>query len=321
MKDFETTSEEAFALIIEEFEGRLSPERKARLESWKNLNEENKLVYNEFSESRYNVDLLSEYQNIESSESWERLESKLAKSRKYQHTKHWLMVAAAMFTVVMGASLYYYQNTFTTISTTAMEQKSITMPDGSIISLNQNTVITYNNKTFLDSRELNLKSGEAFFSVVHDAKHPLVIHSGDVNIRDIGTSFNVKADRDKVNVSVKSGIVSFENKFTNNKIILNAGKSVTYNVGNKIFNEHQADANYLAWQDKKFHFSNSPLSVVVKQIESVYGVKVDFNTSLAGKQLTADFQEPEVKNVLEIVSTSLGLKLEQNSANYRLSEK
>jgi ferric-dicitrate binding protein FerR (iron transport regulator) len=52
-------------------------------------------------------------------------------------------------------------------------------------------------------------TGEAFFQVRHNADKPFIIHAGDAVIRDIGTSFNVKEERNgEVVVAVKEGIAS-----------------------------------------------------------------------------------------------------------------
>lgn len=75
--------------------------------------------------------------------------------------------------------------------TTKRERRQLLLPDGSTVWLNAGTTITYR-QTPDSMREVTL-SGEAYFSVRHDASHPFVVHTGRMDIRDIGTAFNVRA--------------------------------------------------------------------------------------------------------------------------------
>lgn len=77
--------------------------------------------------------------------------------------------------------------------TTMGERRQVQLPDGSTVWLNAGTTIQYIQRPGADSlREVSL-SGEAFFEVKHDAAHPFLVHTQDMDIRDLGTSFNVKA--------------------------------------------------------------------------------------------------------------------------------
>ncbi|HEY4288534.1 MAG TPA: FecR domain-containing protein [Puia sp.] len=77
--------------------------------------------------------------------------------------------------------------------TTKGERRRLQLPDGSAVWLNAGTTIQYTQRPGIDSlREVSL-SGEAYFEVKHDAAHPFIVHARQMEIRDLGTSFNVKA--------------------------------------------------------------------------------------------------------------------------------
>jgi ferric-dicitrate binding protein FerR (iron transport regulator) len=80
-----------------------------------------------------------------------------------------------------------------TISTKAGERRRITLPDGTKVWLNVASSLGYSADFVTDSvREIKL-TGEAYFEVKHDEKHPFIIQTGNMKIRDIGTTFNVKS--------------------------------------------------------------------------------------------------------------------------------
>jgi len=66
------------------------------------------------------------------------------------------------------------------------------LPDGSKVRLNSDSKLEYNSDFNRQTREVTL-TGEAFFDVVKDPAHPFVVHTSDIDIRVLGTAFNVKS--------------------------------------------------------------------------------------------------------------------------------
>ena len=123
---------------------------------------------------------------------------------------NWAWSVAAAIAVLLVASWWIFlrertPDTFA-ISTQTNESRSITLPDESKVVLNENSTLSYHYAG--DIRKVVL-SGEAFFDVAKDPRHPFVIQSEDVETKVLGTSFNIRAypDEGKVKVSVKTGRV------------------------------------------------------------------------------------------------------------------
>jgi transmembrane sensor len=66
------------------------------------------------------------------------------------------------------------------------------LPDGTKVWLNSDSKLEYNTEFNQNMREVSL-TGEAYFDVVKDAAHPFVVHTSDIDIRVLGTAFNVKS--------------------------------------------------------------------------------------------------------------------------------
>jgi transmembrane sensor len=81
--------------------------------------------------------------------------------------------------------------------------KTITLPDGSRIELNTNTVLRVTVST--DKRTVWLDKGEAYFQIKHDAAHPLVVFAAGHRITDLGTKFLIRQDEDHIEIALIEG--------------------------------------------------------------------------------------------------------------------
>lgn len=90
---------------------------------------------------------------------------------------------------------------------TAHNQRStITLPDGTLVSMNVDT--SFSTDFTVGRRSIRLSRGQAFFEVAKDSKRPFVVAAADRNIQALGTKFDVKLDRDRVEVVLLEGRVS-----------------------------------------------------------------------------------------------------------------
>lgn len=119
-----------------------------------------------------------------------------------QHHRKWSRnfpgVAAVILTLVCATIVLYYvsMNPATNkniVRTNNGSRTEVTLPDGTWVILNGGSMLSYpDNFKHAATREVTI-SGEAYFDVKHDSSHPFVIHTQYLDIKDIGTVFNVKA--------------------------------------------------------------------------------------------------------------------------------
>lgn len=89
--------------------------------------------------------------------------------------------------------------------TSVGERATTVFPDGSAMELNSNSDARV--KYSATSRIVELKRGEAYFNVAHDAARPFWVHGGDSWVRAVGTAFNVDVRAGDVRVTVNEGVV------------------------------------------------------------------------------------------------------------------
>ncbi|HEY3658786.1 MAG TPA: FecR domain-containing protein [Steroidobacteraceae bacterium] len=122
----------------------------------------------------------------------------------------WWAAAAAVLVAAIAVSAWYRTGSeFQTLATAVGQQRNVTLADGSIVTLNTNTIVETNLRH--RSREIYLRKGEAHFQVAHDRSRPFLVHAGDALVRAVGTQFEVRVRSDQhVDVVVNEGRVEVQ---------------------------------------------------------------------------------------------------------------
>ena len=163
-----------------------------------------------------------------------------------------LLRVAAVLVLAVGswfAINYFISANKTTLIETADATREVTLPDGTQITLNKNSQLSYTVDFGKDTRNVTL-TGEAFFEVVRDPKKPFIIKANEVTVQVLGTSFNVMAyDSEKqLQVVVATGTVKLSVASINQEIILQAGERGVFARAQKQLSQlTNADINFLAW--------------------------------------------------------------------------
>jgi transmembrane sensor len=157
-----------------------------------------------------------------------------------------------------------------TLTTPRGGQYQLILPDGTKVWLNSASSITYPT-AFSGKERLVTITGEAYFEVVHNAKRPFRVKSGDRIIEDIGTHFNVNAyaDETDLNVTLLEGAVEVQS------IKLKPGQQAQINpVGSvKVISNVDLEKT-IAWKNGQFEFENLELSAIMRQVSRWYDVDV-----------------------------------------------
>ncbi len=116
------------------------------------------------------------------------------------------MAAAAVLVAVIGGSVGWFAlSRDPIIETIAGEQKSQSLPDGSLVTVNVASELSYAIRD--DVRVVKMSDGEAAFAVKADPQKPFVVHAGDFEVRAVGTAFNVRRRDGLIEVAVSEGKV------------------------------------------------------------------------------------------------------------------
>jgi len=202
-----------------------------------------------------------------------------------------------------------------------MSRKKISLPDGSTVSLSEQTRIRIEPDYNKGGRKVILTAGEAYFEVSHQERLPFMVDMDGASITDIGTSFTVQKTKDSINVIVSTGKVAFIKKGTGETREISAGSSLCLYTTQQHFGEIRATglANDSA---DSLRFDNAPLSDVVAVLQKLSGKKILLSdTATAQKRLTVHLEGESFDNALKIICASLNLEYAEKSGVYTLKNR
>lgn len=216
-------------------------------------------------------------------------------------------IAAAL--VILFASWFMLKNETKTetitITAETLQDKPAVLPDGSKIFLNKGSHIEYNEIFSHTNRNINFE-GEGFFEVAADAKNPFTISTSNIDIKVVGTSFNLSAlpHRDNVILHLQTGkvlIYAFDKDGRQlEQMSLNPGEKGIFNKkSGKLSKSEFNNQNFLAWKTGIIEFKNTPLPEVLDVLENSYGLKFSTKRDIKSLLLTARFDNESAESIIQ----------------------
>lgn len=255
--------------------------------------------------------------------------------------RRWLLLFSGIAaTVALFFFFYYSDSSFivntegkkhiaqNTVTTRKGSKSNVQLPDGTMVWLNADSKLTYDESFRGDYRKVYLQ-GEAYFDVVRDEHKPFIIHTKTLDIRVLGTVFNVKAYDAETNTEtslIKGSVEITLHNSPEKKIILKPNEKLL--VNNEHFewsksgssNKRKSDADNMnimvgkihyekkdsmaleaLWVRNKLVFDAESLEEVMRKIERWYNVRVVLNVdeNMKSTQYSAIFDNENLQQVME----------------------
>lgn len=238
------------------------------------------------------------------------------------------VAATVLLLLTLGATTVYLRNAdiftkkITYITGNDEKNMKVSLPDGSLISLNRNSELTYRSSFGKRGRNVELK-GEAFFEISHDAAKPFIINAGDAKVKVIGTSFNVITRNSdySVEVFVKTGKVMLSDNSGTKSIALEPGYvgKINAEATEKILNK---DPNYLAWNTGKLVYNGQNLNIVFRDLKRVYNMDIIADDpAILDNLWTSPIDNQQPETIIRLISASFNLNYTKDGDVYHLSKK
>lgn len=187
------------------------------------------------------------------------------------------------------------------------------LADGSKVWLNAGSSLTYPVAFIGNERKVSI-SGEAYFEIAHNAIKPFIVNKDDIEIKVLGTHFNVNAFEDEgqdTRITLLEGSVKVNNGNKNG--LLKPGQQAQ--VAKEIKVTGDVDLNLvMAWKNGYFQFNNTSLQNVLKQVSRWYDVDVVYEGSNKPRQFVGEMQKD--LNLSEMLKI-----LEKNDVHFRIEGK
>ncbi|MDR1173145.1 MAG: FecR family protein [Bacteroidales bacterium] len=366
------------ALITRYFSGNISPEEQQYLLAWVNANPENEeklFLMKDIYDAGATIRL---HEEAKTREGWDKLQKIIAEKQKttsaaigkvnYPHWTDHIRRYAAIFVLGVSAGLlsaHFYSKSQNKeqaaviagqceIKTGKGERVTITLPDGSTIKLNACSSLSYPDDFGRNLRELQF-TGEGYFDVQTNADMPFVVKTSGLNIKALGTTFNVRAyaDEDVVETTLVKGLVTVENDRNRNiatlkpnqviaipkKLIATTGdreqfvteKSSTYREKEvqmpekaeqkAVLTDRIEPAVYTSWKDGRWIIRSESLESLAKKMERKYDVEFSFEDEASKKYVFAGtLKDYPLEQILEVIRLNAPIQYAVKEKNVIISE-
>ena len=289
-----------YALLVKYLIGSLSSEEMEEVMRWRDLSAENETVFSEVLRLRLSWNTAKYADNERIDMALEKVNVRINRARRYRIARSLLKYAAVILLLVSFSAVgwnYFKPETYMTIALGDSEGvKKVTLDDGSIVWLRGNSVLKIPQSFCAVNRTVSLQ-GEAFFDVAKNAQYPLYVSTNYVNIKVLGTAFNVKTDEKHQNVEtvLTRGKVALLDKQWNPILDMSPGEKVTYDNNKNEYATEVVDVNVCtAWRLNQFVFENVTLREIVNQLSVKFNVNINLeSTKLAQRKFRCVINEDE----------------------------
>ncbi len=332
-------------LIYKELKGEISEEESHTLTEWLDADPEHLEIERNIRldwqlsgnyEPNIKLDLEEEFSFLQSrieadEQSVPKEEAKVVgidNKKKSGNTGKWLALAASI-ALFIAAGFWVFNNSMPKenweyMATAENETKSVVLPDGTEVILNENSRLDYPDKFLGDSRQIELK-GEAFFDVVRNVSQPFKIISPTMETTVLGTSFNLEdyPEKDEALLSVFTGKVKFGRKENpEGALILEEGENAFFvKSKDELFKMGKSHINANAWYTQVLTFKNRPLPEVIDDLAHHFDVTIGLHESLVNCRFNSVYKNPDLERILVNLSSIYKAEWKKtNEGRYTIGE-
>lgn len=363
--------EELEAIIVDFLSGNISEENKQKLYDWLGKTKSNQRVFDEIKNTWLASGFINSGPNTEIS--WNSINNDIKKKEKHHHASHkkeletrleiplFLKIAASIviFYVLGGLSWHFYTSVRSSASGQPIEIKSplgskssISLPDGTHVTLNAGSVISYAKNYGTKTRDVHLE-GEAFFDVVTNRKKPFRVKTSSITITALGTSFNVKAyeGEETIQTTLVEGKIKIENENNKNdylyleprqvavfkksdaKIRVKQNQNQTETINDELVEPDillkkssvvlriEDPKPYISWIDDQLVITGERLEELAKKLERMYDVRIEFESDVVKNySFKGTLEKETLQQVLNAIRLTAPIKYKVNNKKVIVSE-
>jgi ferric-dicitrate binding protein FerR (iron transport regulator) len=323
-----TERDEIYDLIAKSFTDELTEEESDILNVWKAAKKANLKAYNDFIEIWKQSSRLSMPSQIDLPYSLEITRKKAGISKRpIRWMPIFTQIAAVLILSLLLSGVYnmflvskapektesvVYQNIKATYGT----QSRVELPDGTVVFLNSGSSLRFPNSfNGMKTRSVEL-AGEGNFSVAKKSEQPFIVGIEQIQVRVLGTKFNVDAypDNESITIALIEGSIELQQRTGEKAIDMMEMKpnQVAYykQSDNKLTWESNSDLRkYSAWIDGKIVFYNDPVKTVIHKLKNWYNVDIELaDKNLENYRFTGTFINEPLEQVLNILNLTSRMK-------------
>jgi transmembrane sensor len=276
-----------------------------QVKSWLAASDENRKEFERFELIWNRSKELEQVSNADPGLAWERFKERVSsrenRVRPIRRSFTWLRIAAVLLITAGAWSFYNLFDGYNTIEARELVRTE-TLPDGSEVTLNRHSVISYQKDFSGKSRHVLLENGEVFFEVQPDTLKPFIIEAGEVSVLVLGTSFNVKHTDLLTEVIVETGKVQVS--LGDQHLELQPGEKVRLTDADPVLRKQaNTDKLYNYFRSNLFVADNTPLWRVVEVLNEAYDIHIVIeDPEIRNLPLSTTFKNEPIDNIIHIIT-------------------
>lgn len=203
----------------------------------------------------------------------------------------------------------------TCITTQAGEVKNIVLPDGTAVTINSLSKMTFPDEFLSSERRVTLE-GEAYFDVIRNEKQPFIVCTPNFDINVLGTEFNIKAyETDETQaVNVSDGVVEMKIKDASFKLVKD--DYVGFNTNTHAIYKEKGYHLTSNWKTGGLSFNKTPIRDVARDLERLYDCTIIFDGTMEFNNIiSGQHPNPSLTSVLESIEITTKIKYKYTEPN------
>lgn len=272
---------------------------------------------------------------IQQEESYSKLRNKLPIPKRSINIYSVLKYAAILLIFIASSFFMHYmgKNSQTQNQTLQHTQivaeygqiSKVILPDSTVVWLNSGSTLRYNHKFSIDNRNLELE-GQAYLQVKKNKEIPVIVACNKLNIKVLGTKFDVSAypDDKKISVVLEQGSVQLLH--TQNKQFsyrMKPGEKAVYDLASQNVNITETKpSEYAEWKEGILIFNDTQMTEVLKTLERKYDIEIQVQNPAVYKSVfNARFKNESLEKIVELMEFSCRIDAEiiqENGINTKL---
>lgn len=322
-------------LLVKKYSGEISLAEQLELSKILNADTESKEICKYIEDTFHSKLSFTQIDAATEKNSFSKLSQKIH-SKKISQRRWFRYVSTAASIILISGVAFYIFNFFQpergtiekkqshTVTTKKGSRSKLVLPDGSEVWLNADSKVSYDETFGKDKREITL-TGEAFFDVVKDADRPFIIYTPILEIKVLGTAFNVRAYSEEKNVqtslirgSVEVTVKNIDNKTItmkpNEKLVVKIPQEDNRTI--PIDNKNNQEKNIILsklnaigkdsvyaeteWINNRIAFNHEKLENIALQLERWYGVEIVItDNKLKNLNFSGVFEDENAEQIIE----------------------
>ena len=336
-------------LIINYLNGDYSENDEKRINSWLQLNNDNKKEFDRIRKiwetpaeplpkvdvekalhavaDRANINIQAKESDAANILSFKLQQKRITVIQQIVNSK--IFRIAAVLLIMITASYFLFKNSNLSLMNEILvenqRQEKIVLTDGTQVTLDAGSKFRYPEEFQADKREVFM-NGEGYFEVSSDPEKPFIIHANEAIITVLGTKFNIRAWRQnkRVVVAVADGKVSLSSKKLHDKdskVIISKNQVSQLEEDKKPTTPEYSDiTKYMTWLNYEMHFTSVPLSEVLQQLERWYNLEFSLpDDSYGENRITVSIENTSIADILNMISLVNNFKYERKGNKIKFS--